>query len=86
MVSYNHKSKQWLVGVEMKFFLALDKEKASSVTVVCDKVTPMVEKTQQKKIRGTPPFFFLKEKNCVEKQYRYILQQYFPCGATFFVI
>ena len=62
MVSYNHKSKQWLVGVGMKFFLALDKEKASSVTVVCDKVTPMVEKTQQKKIRGTPPFFFLKEK------------------------
>lgn len=30
----------------MKFFLILDKEKEPSVTVVCDKVTPMVEKMQ----------------------------------------
>ena len=30
----------------MKFFLILDKEKEPSVTVVCDKVTPTVEKMQ----------------------------------------
>ena len=30
----------------MKFFLMLDKEKEPSVTVVCDKVTPTVEKIE----------------------------------------